>query len=428
MPTNLYGPGDNFSPTGSHLLPALIRRYDEAQASGAPSVTNWGSGTPRRELLHVDDMAAACLHLLEHYDGPGQVNVGTGQDATIAEIADRGRRRRRPARSWDTQAGRHAASCSTSAAGPGLVGADALRDGIAATVEWYRSHADHLREVGWVVGCRRRYATASSTPSAWYRVARRPPARGRLHAVEPTQRVQAANTRTLSALDAARVHVRWASASGRLCDRASASEAAARSCCSRSCSSGPDIPNRVVTTRRERLERGGCVAPAAPRSGRARAAVARRRIAAVLVAVPEAGHALESGQGVDQLRLVGRVLVGPLRRVEGDARRVLLGEPDAALARSSGAPGARGGSAAAEQLHQERQPGAERLDHCGSEALGGRLLDHLVESAPSSTRDGSAGCAPNHISAMGSSPTGEAAQLGDVRPRAPVRSARTGCR
>ncbi|WP_087873024.1 GDP-L-fucose synthase family protein, partial [Arthrobacter globiformis] len=87
MPTNLYGPGDNFSPEGSHVLPALIRRYDEAAKSGATSVTNWGSGSPRREFLHVDDMAAACLHLMENYDGPSQVNVGTGTDVTIKELA-----------------------------------------------------------------------------------------------------------------------------------------------------------------------------------------------------------------------------------------------------------------------------------------------------------------------------------------------------
>lgn len=88
MPTNLYGPGDNFSSEGSHVLPALIRRYDEAAQSGASTVTNWGTGTPRREFLHVDDMADACLHLLEHYDGPQQVNVGTGSDVTIREIAE----------------------------------------------------------------------------------------------------------------------------------------------------------------------------------------------------------------------------------------------------------------------------------------------------------------------------------------------------
>lgn len=87
MPTNLYGPGDNFSPEGSHVLPALIRRYDEAAKANTQVVTNWGTGTPRREFLHVDDMAAACLHLMEHYDGPSQVNVGTGTDVTIRELA-----------------------------------------------------------------------------------------------------------------------------------------------------------------------------------------------------------------------------------------------------------------------------------------------------------------------------------------------------
>lgn len=88
MPTNLYGPNDNFSPQGSHVLPALIRRYDEAVNSGATTVTNWGSGNPRREFLHSDDMADACLHLLERYDGPEQVNVGSGVDQTIREIAE----------------------------------------------------------------------------------------------------------------------------------------------------------------------------------------------------------------------------------------------------------------------------------------------------------------------------------------------------
>lgn len=88
MPTNMYGPHDNFSPTGSHVLPALIRRYDQAAGSGADAVTNWGTGSPRREFLHSDDLADACLYLLEHYDGPEQVNVGTGTDVTIREIAE----------------------------------------------------------------------------------------------------------------------------------------------------------------------------------------------------------------------------------------------------------------------------------------------------------------------------------------------------
>lgn len=87
MPTNLYGPNDNFSPTGSHVLPAMIRRYEEARIAGAASVTNWGTGTPRREFLHADDLASAVLHLLEHYDGPQHVNVGTGVDASIRDIA-----------------------------------------------------------------------------------------------------------------------------------------------------------------------------------------------------------------------------------------------------------------------------------------------------------------------------------------------------
>ena len=87
MPTNLYGPRDNFSPTGSHVLPALIRRYEEAARNGAGSVTNWGSGSPRREFMHVEDMARACLHLLENYDGPEHVNVGTGEDLSIRELA-----------------------------------------------------------------------------------------------------------------------------------------------------------------------------------------------------------------------------------------------------------------------------------------------------------------------------------------------------
>jgi GDP-L-fucose synthase len=88
MPTNLYGPGDNFHPNHSHVLPSLIRRYDEAAHAQTPTVTNWGTGTPRREFIHVDDMADACLFLMENYDGDSQVNVGTGTDCTIKELAD----------------------------------------------------------------------------------------------------------------------------------------------------------------------------------------------------------------------------------------------------------------------------------------------------------------------------------------------------
>lgn len=88
MPTNLYGPGDNYSEQGSHVLPALIRRYETARIESAPSVTNWGSGSPMREFLYVDDLAEASLFLLENYDGAQQVNVGVGEDVTIKELAE----------------------------------------------------------------------------------------------------------------------------------------------------------------------------------------------------------------------------------------------------------------------------------------------------------------------------------------------------
>jgi GDP-L-fucose synthase len=89
MPTNLYGPGDNFDLATSHVLPALIRKFHEAKESRAAAVTLWGTGTPRRELLHVDDLADALLFLMERYDSPEIVNVGCGEDITIAELAER---------------------------------------------------------------------------------------------------------------------------------------------------------------------------------------------------------------------------------------------------------------------------------------------------------------------------------------------------
>ena len=86
MPTNLYGPGDNFDLTSSHVLPAMIRKFHEAKKSG-DAVTLWGSGTPRREFLHTDDVAAAIVHLLNHYDDELTINIGCGEDVTIKDLA-----------------------------------------------------------------------------------------------------------------------------------------------------------------------------------------------------------------------------------------------------------------------------------------------------------------------------------------------------
>lgn len=88
MPTNLYGPNDNFDLETSHVLPALIRRFHEAKENSLPSVTLWGSGSPMREFLHVDDLAAACLHLMSTYNEADIVNIGTGEDCTIKELAE----------------------------------------------------------------------------------------------------------------------------------------------------------------------------------------------------------------------------------------------------------------------------------------------------------------------------------------------------
>jgi len=149
MPTNLYGPNDNFSPTGSHVLPALIHRYDEAVRSGAPSVTNWGTGSPRREFLHADDLAGACLHLLEQYDGAEHVNVGSGTDNTIREVAETvasvigftGET------TWDTSKPDGTPQKLLDVSKLARLGWTAkidLRQGLERTAQWYHSH-DALR-------------------------------------------------------------------------------------------------------------------------------------------------------------------------------------------------------------------------------------------------------------------------------------------
>lgn len=88
MPTNLYGPGDNFDLDTSHVLPAMMRKFHDAKISYRGKVDLWGTGSPRREFLHVDDLAKACLHLLAHYDDESPINIGTGQDITIKELAE----------------------------------------------------------------------------------------------------------------------------------------------------------------------------------------------------------------------------------------------------------------------------------------------------------------------------------------------------
>lgn len=150
MPTNLYGPGDNFSPEGSHVLPAMIRRYDQAVRDGDPEITNWGSGSPMREFLHVADLAAACLFLLENYDGPQQVNVGTGTDVSIRDLAElvanatgfTGQIH------WDTSkpdgTPRKLMDVSLLAS-QGWSASIPLEQGLKDTVAWYREHRNEAR-------------------------------------------------------------------------------------------------------------------------------------------------------------------------------------------------------------------------------------------------------------------------------------------
>lgn len=88
MPTNLYGPNDNYDLEKSHVLPAMLRKFITAKRNNLPEVELWGTGSPRREFLHVDDLATACLHLMEHYSEQGLVNIGTGEDVTIKELAE----------------------------------------------------------------------------------------------------------------------------------------------------------------------------------------------------------------------------------------------------------------------------------------------------------------------------------------------------
>jgi GDP-L-fucose synthase len=145
MPTNLYGIGDNFDLDKSHVLPAMIRRFHEAKATGAPSVTLWGSGSPRREFLHVDDMARATLFLLENYDEAEHVNVGVGEDVTIRELAETVARivGYEGVLEWDTSKPDGMPRKLLDVTKINTLGWKAdigLEDGIRTTYEWYRAN------------------------------------------------------------------------------------------------------------------------------------------------------------------------------------------------------------------------------------------------------------------------------------------------
>jgi GDP-L-fucose synthase len=149
MPTNLYGPGDNFDLANSHVLPALMRKFDEAAAAGTPEVVIWGTGSPRREFLHVDDLADAALFLMRHYDSAEIVNVGTGEDLTIAELAHTMKRvvgyegRLRFDTSKPDGTPRKLLDVSRLAA-LGWKARIRLEDGLRETYEWYRNHRPAL--------------------------------------------------------------------------------------------------------------------------------------------------------------------------------------------------------------------------------------------------------------------------------------------
>lgn len=147
MPTNLYGPGDNFDLQNSHVLPALLRKFREAAANSSSEVVVWGSGSPRREFLHVDDLADATLFLMEHYDSPEIINVGTGEDLTIRDLAELVRRIAgyQGRIVWDSSKPDGTPRKLLDASRLHALGWKAripLEQGLADTYEWYLSHRE----------------------------------------------------------------------------------------------------------------------------------------------------------------------------------------------------------------------------------------------------------------------------------------------
>ena len=147
MPTNLYGPGDNFDPQTAHVLPALLRRFHEATGRGDSTVTVWGSGNPRREFLHVNDLAAACIYLMDSYSEPEIINIGTGEDVTIKDLAESIREIVGfPGEiQWDTSKPDGTPRKLLDVTKLHQLGwhhTIPLRDGLRSTYEWYRNY-DH---------------------------------------------------------------------------------------------------------------------------------------------------------------------------------------------------------------------------------------------------------------------------------------------
>jgi GDP-L-fucose synthase len=150
MPTNLYGPGDNFDLEKSHVLPALIRKFHEAKLRGDRKVVVWGTGTPRREFLYVDDLADALVFLMEHYSDARPLNVGTGTDVTIRELADQVR----IAVGFDGELEFDTSKPDgtprklldvSRLASLGWAAKTSLADGVAATYDWFRSNERQAR-------------------------------------------------------------------------------------------------------------------------------------------------------------------------------------------------------------------------------------------------------------------------------------------
>jgi GDP-L-fucose synthase len=148
MPTNLYGPGDNFDLESSHVLPALMRKFHEAKERGEAVVEVWGTGAARREFMYVDDLAACCLFLMDNYDQPGHVNVGTGVETSIAELAEMIRDLVHPGAeiAWDLTRpdGMPRRSLDVTALGAmGWTASTDLEIGLARTYAWYLDQLDH---------------------------------------------------------------------------------------------------------------------------------------------------------------------------------------------------------------------------------------------------------------------------------------------